>query len=64
MCLHAVSYFMELRARKRALQELVKALVADLGYAEMPEEASEARKIYDDEDGEELVYLGFGIYDG
>lgn len=64
MRLHAISYFTELRARKRALQEFVKAQVAHRGYAEMPEEATEPRKIYDDEDGEELVYLGLGIYDG
>jgi hypothetical protein len=62
MHLYAMDYFRELRGRKRALQEWVKAQVADRGYAEMPHEKAQPPKKYD-EDGEELAYLGFGMYD-
>jgi hypothetical protein len=62
MRLYALDFFRELRRRKRALQEWVKAQVADRGYAEMPHEKAQPPKEYD-EDGEELAYLGFGMYD-
>jgi hypothetical protein len=59
---YAMYYCRELRDRKRAVQEFIKAQLADRGYAEMPHEKAQPPKEYD-EDGEELAYLGFGMYD-
>jgi hypothetical protein len=61
--LDSMKYWAELRARTKALQEFVRAQVQDRGYAEMPEEAGEPPKVYYHDDGEEMLYLGFGIYD-